>query len=350
MFQKRNFARLSLKMILITAILGITSFVFGDILTVHFIDVGQGDSIFVQAPDGQTMLIDAGLSNGKAENYLKSLGVEIVDIIVATHLHADHVGGLPGIIENFNVGQIVTPQADSIKPTTYKRLSKSIEDHGLQETKWKAGAALDLGDVTVECLAPNSELYKNINDSSIVLKLTYGEVSFLLTGDASKDSEKEMVDIHQDSLDSNILKIGHHGSSSSSTAAFMEAVNPQIVVFLLGDNTYDHPHEEVWDRVSGLAVFRTDLQDTIIFTTDGETINSYSTSENGQYVELASYRGARRLDFVTAPPAVTQPFARNTVYMTKAAKTYHRCGCRNLNRLSILLNRIQSIGCSRVCR
>ena len=336
-------------------------------LAVNFIDVGQGDAIYVQSPNGKTMLIDGGERNGMAERYLDSIGVKTIDVVVATHPHLDHIGGLPAIIQKYDVKQIVMPRVTSVTTVIYQNLLETIRAKGLRVTEGKAGLAIDFcPSVIIECLAPNSAEYRDVNDHSIVLKLTQGDVSFLLTGDATAVSEREMLQHHSDKLKSTVLKIGHHGSSTSSTVAFMNAVNPQYAVFCVGrDNSYGHPTQEVWNRVSGLSIFRTDVQGTIILTSDGKTVAAYGAFVNGQYPEMTPYRGALRLTQPVAqpiaqpiarpPPPVAQPIAQpvvqpiaqtasnDIVYRTNTGRMYHREGCRSLSQSQIPISRSDAI-------
>ena len=329
-------------------------------LAVHLIDVGQGDAIFIQSSEGKTMLIDGGEKNGKAEKYLDSLGVRAIDVIVATHPHLDHIGGLPAIIQKYDVKQIVMPRVTSVTTVIYQQLLETIKAKGLRITEGKAGLVIDLGSsATVECLAPNGTEYKDLNDYSVVLKLTYGDTSFLLTGDATTVSEKEMSQLHPEKLKSTVLKIGHHGSSGSSSATFMKEVGPQIVVFSVGkDNSFGHPTQVVWNRVSGSYLFRTDEQGTIIFVTDGKQLAAYRPPVNGQYQALAAYQTPGSL-VAQAQPASAQPpvaaqsqpmtAAQNpqaasteTVYVTKSGTKYHKAGCQSLSNSSIPMNRTEA--------
>jgi beta-lactamase superfamily II metal-dependent hydrolase len=261
-------------------------------LCVHLIDVGQGDAIFIQTPEGKTMLIDGGEKNGLAEEYLDSLGVQTLDIVVATHPHLDHIGGLPGIIQKYEIKQVVMPRVTEVTTNIYQELLEEIQAKGLRITEGKAGLVLDLGtSTTVECLAPNKSEYKDINDHSVVLKITYGDISFLLTGDATTLSEKEMLQSQPAKLKSTVLKVGHHGSSGSTSAAFIKKVRPQVAVFSVGkDNQYNHPTEKIWNRVSGSYLFRTDEQGTVIFVTDGSQVVACSPVDNGQYQALTPYQ------------------------------------------------------------
>ncbi len=313
-------------------------------LAVHFIDVGQGDSIFIQSPDGKTMLIDGGENDGKAEKYLASIGVQTIDVLIGTHPHLDHIGGLPKIVKRFGVRQVVMPRVTEATTVTYTQLLEAIKAKGLRITEGKAGLVLDLGpSVQVECLAPGGTGYKDVNDYSVVLKMTCGDVSFLLTGDATTVSEKEMLQFQKDKLKTTVLEACAIVRTSSSSAAFITAVAPQVAIFSVGKgNDYGHPTKTVWNRISNSYLFRTDEQGTVILTTDGRQLAAYSPPVNGQYQALAAYQTPAPVVAMAQPavaaqsqPAVTaqypQTASEETVYVTKSGAKYHRAGCRSLS-------------------
>lgn len=251
----------------------------GDAL-IYYLDVGQGDSQLIRLPDGKNILIDAGTRSSAKSlvNYLKDLGVKKIDTLIATHPHEDHIGGMPEVIQNFEIGKIYVPKvADNQIPTTkiYESFLNAVADKGLKLTAAKGGdVILDSGGARLEFFAPNGETYDGLNSYSIVAKLTYGQKSFLFTGDAEKDSEDEMVKLG-DALKSDVLKCGHHGSSTSTSVTFLNAVAPDYAVISCGvDNDYGHPHKETMDRLerAGVTIYRTDQQDTILARCDGESI------------------------------------------------------------------------------
>ncbi len=248
---------------------------------VYFLDVGQGDSELVRLKTGQNILIDTGTGETKDKlvEYLHELGVQRIDLLIGTHPHEDHIGGMQRVVEEFPVGKIYMPKIpDAQVPTTavYEKLLTAIDKKNLTITAPKSGATLfESGDIKVEVFAPNAAKYSDLNNYSIVTKLTCGEKSFLFTGDAQSDSEKEMV-AKGYNLKSDVLKCGHHGSSTSTTAQFLKAVSPSAAVISCGvNNDYGHPDSAVVNRLqkAGVTIYRTDKQDTILAKCDGKTIS-----------------------------------------------------------------------------
>lgn len=240
----------------------------------HFIDVGQGDSCLVKLADGRNVLIDAGEA-GAAEDvvrHLKSEGVEKIDYLIATHPHSDHIGGLARVIKEFEIGSIYMPKA-SHTTKTFENLLVAISEKGLKVNTARAGVVLfDDEGARAQFLAPVGESYENLNNFSAVLKITYKDVSFLFAGDAEALSEREMIDSGQN-LRSAVLKVGHHGSATSSTTEFLKAVSPKATVISCGkENPYGHPSEKVIKRLeaSGIEIYRTDQMGTIKIYSDGE--------------------------------------------------------------------------------
>ena len=253
---------------------------------IYYLDVGQGDSELIRLPGGENILIDTGTGEtaDKLVSLLQELGVKRVDHLIATHPHEDHIGGMESVVRKIPVGKIYMPKvADKQIPTTrtYEGLIDAISDKKLKITQAKAGMTIPLsGQAKLELLAPNGTQYDDLNNYSVVAKLTYGQKTFLFTGDAEKLSEKEMLNKNYD-LKCDVLKCGHHGSSSSTSAAFLKAVSPQFAVISCGlNNDYGHPNKEVLSRLqkAGVKVYRTDLQGTILARCDGRSI----TFETGQ--------------------------------------------------------------------
>lgn len=246
-------------------------------LVVHFLDVGQGDAILLQLPNGQAMLVDAGPDEAgpAVVSYLQKQGVERIDYLVATHPHADHIGGMDEVIRAFEIGKVYMPRVTA-NTASFERLLLTLKAKGLKITPAKAGVTVLAEDgLKVSFLAPCGSRYEELNDWSAVVKASYGKTSFLLTGDAEAESEREMLSSGAD-LRADVLKIGHHGSSSSTSWAFLKAVSPKYAVISVGaGNDYGHPHRETLEKLAaaGVKVYRTDRDRTVVFVSDGESLS-----------------------------------------------------------------------------
>lgn len=250
-------------------------------VSVYYLDVGQGDSELIRLPTGENILIDTGLSSGadKLASYLKQLGVSRIDYLIGTHPHADHIGGMTRVIQEFDIGKVYLPKvADSQVPTTrtYESMLDAADTKGLRFTQAKGGmTVLQQEDVQLQFLAPLGETYDDLNNYSIVVKLTFGKRSFLFTGDAEQESEQQMVAQEHSDLHCDVLKVGHHGSSSS-TESFLQAVSPKYAIISCGkNNDYGHPHKETLSRLQkiGAQIYRTDEQGTILIRSDGNSLS-----------------------------------------------------------------------------
>lgn len=246
---------------------------------VHFIDVGQGDCTLIEC-GGKYLLIDAGENGHETDviNYLRSVNVDKLDYIIATHQHSDHIGGLPEVLEEFGADNIIMPKLTKEQtPTnsTYKAFLKAVQASGAKVISAKPGASHALADSKFEILGPVTDDCEDINSMSAVTKITFGETSFLVTGDAEKDEEREIIENGAD-LDCDVLRVGHHGSSTSSCEDFLDAVTPEICVISCGaDNDYGHPHKEVTKRIANYTdeVYRTDICGDIVISSDGSSLN-----------------------------------------------------------------------------
>ncbi|KEH90633.1 ComEC/Rec2 family competence protein [Clostridium botulinum] len=249
-------------------------------LKVHYIDVGQADSILVQQDD-HFMLIDAGNNEDDklVIDYLQKQGVKKLDYVIGTHPHEDHIGGLDKVIDSFEIGQVFMPKKTS-NTQTYKDVITSIKNKNLKITSPVPGTTYKLGVAEWSIFAPAKDKdYESVNNYSIVQKLKFGNNSFIFTGDAEAISEMEMVQGGYD-LQSDVLKVGHHGSKTSVCQAFLDKVNPKYAVISCGkDNKYKHPNKSTMDRLKAknIPVYRTDESGTIVATSDGEKV-TFNTS------------------------------------------------------------------------
>lgn len=244
-----------------------------DDLTVHFLDVGQGDCT-VLTQGGHAMMIDAG-DNDKGtavQSYLQYLGIDTLDYVVLTHPDADHIGGADVILYKFDCQTILMPGKET-DTQTYDDVIRTMKEKGYRAEHPLPGDTYAFGDCIFTVLSPDGD-YPDNNNNSIVLSLTHGENTFLFTGDAEEAAENKMLEQHFD-LKADVLKAGHHGSSSSTGDDFLEAVSPSCAVISCGeDNKYGHPHAETMNkfRQMGVAVYRTDEQGTITVTSDGSSL------------------------------------------------------------------------------
>lgn len=247
------------------------------IMEIHTIDVGQGDSILIIQKD-QVMLIDCGTraKGSTVVEYLKNLGITKIDILVGTHSHDDHMGGIAEVIRNFEIGTLYAPDnsKESITTFWYMDFLDAVSEKNVNWVYPEVGTTFGLGDANVQIVAPNSKEYNNMNNYSIALRITYGETDVLLMGDAETLSEEEIMN-NGLYIDVDVLKLGHHGSSTSSSEKFLNATTPQYAIISAGKgNTYHHPIKSVMERLEGMGikVYRTDESGTVIMSTDGNNI------------------------------------------------------------------------------
>lgn len=276
-------------------------------LKVHYLDVGQGDSILIQQ-GANAMLIDGGEArNGESiVAYLKAEGITELQYVVATHPHSDHIGGLPEVLKSLKVQAVIMPNVAHTSKT-FERLVDQIENGSMEVIEPKVGNTYALGQADFQLLAPQNHEYDNLNNYSVALKLTYDNNSFLFTGDAEKESESEMLDSRLD-LKADVLKIGHHGSHSSTSEAFYKAVSPKIAVIQVGaDNDYGHPHRETLNTLDGVEIYRNDLHGTIIMESNGKTI-----------------------EVKTDKKSVSKQKSNGKIIGNKNSKVYHQTNCSSL--------------------
>lgn len=251
----------------------------GKTLDIYVLDVGQGDSIFLRSPSGKTMLVDASESNmyERIDDFLQRQAVKQLDVVVATHPHADHIGAMEQVVTHYKIGAYYMPDAEN-QTRMFENLLDALAEQNINVKQAAGGKTSTIGwdeDVMVRILSPLPDVeYDDLNDTSVILHVQYGDTSILLTGDAESFAEKAALKaLPEDYFRSTVLKVGHHASSSSSSAAFLNAVDPSIAVVSLGkDNDYGHPHKEVVDALKSrdIPLYRTDTQGIIHITLDGE--------------------------------------------------------------------------------
>ncbi len=244
-------------------------------IAVHFVDVGQADCILIMTDEGN-MLIDTGTSSseGDLKTYLDENNIEEIEYLVLTHPHDDHIGGADMVVRDYTVKNVIMTDAKEDAEVYYSLMSQ-IYDKKINVIYSNSGDTFTLGGVKSMVLAPNRDVdeYDESNSTSIVLKCEFADCSMMITGDAEVDSEYEMIEEYGDFLDCDILKLGHHGSKTSSSYEFLEITSPDIAVACCGkDNTYGHPAAEVMYRLEllGIELLRTDKEGSILFLCDGK--------------------------------------------------------------------------------
>ena len=276
-------------------------------LTVHFLDVGQADCILAES-NGRYMLIDAGNNADEQTilDYLRAQGVQTLDYVIGTHPHEDHIGALDAVIRNFDVKTVILPQK-AHTTQTYENVLDAVADKGLTLTAPVLGQRYALGNATFTILSPRRDYGDNLNNWSVGIRLCYGNTEFVLCGDAEAEAEADIVSSGL-TLTADVLKLSHHGSATSTSDAFLDAVNPSYAVISCGkDNDYGHPHAETLEKLSarGITVFRTDEQGTVIAATDG-----------------------KRISWVSHPGATAdEPAAETSYVLNTSTMKFHRPDC-----------------------
>lgn len=293
---------------------------------VHFIDVGQGDAAVVLC-DGKSMLIDGGRPKASdvIYTYLKNQGINCLDYIICSHPDDDHIGGLSAPLSTITVNNVYAPDVEAdIK--SYQSFKQKTEEQGLIIKHPVCGGSFQFGTSNVNFLGPVTESQNDKNNSSIVMKITYGETSFLFTGDAEREEEQQILDKGYD-LSATVLKVGHHGSRNSTTYPFLREIMPEYAVISVGkDNTYGHPTEDVLSRLldAGAKVYRTDMQGDIIAVSDGRTVTIIPT-KNADADTFSAQR-----DIINSTPKAMGNTAAAGYIGNSKTKKFHLPSCHTL--------------------
>ena len=305
-------------------------------LKVHFVDVGQGDCIFIQS-ENTNMLIDAGTSESANDicNYLDKLGITQIDYFVGTHPHEDHLGGAAAVILNYDVKTVYMTEHRS-SSFFYEKLLDALIRKNMTVNVPKTGCIYKADGFDFEFLSPETDL-KNENDNSIVMRIDYGETSILLMGDAEKNTEKYLLE-NKKNIKADIIKIGHHGSRNSTTTKFLNEVKPQVAVIQCGiDNSYGHPHEEAITRLEkfGVEILRCDESGTVVLTSDGVNVfseNGEKIKENNVQVEI-KYIGNKKSKKYHDEDCPNLPSEKNSIIFFSEEEAnirgYSPCGSCN---------------------
>lgn len=243
----------------------------------HFIDVGQGDAVLIKTTAGN-VLIDAGKNSSEEEldSYLKAQNVKTIEYAIFTHPHEDHIGGADMVIKNYEIKNVILPNCPSTTKT-YTNMLTAISQKSMTAKEARSGDKYRVGDLVLNILGPVRSNYKEVNDHSIVILAEWGSTRVMLAGDAELEAENDILEKFGNSnINCNILKLGHHGSSSSSGEEWLKAIKPAIGIICCGkDNEYGHPHSEIVERLSkhGITSYRTDELGSLMFVSDGSTVS-----------------------------------------------------------------------------
>lgn len=306
--------------------------------SIHFIDVGQVDAALVEC-DGHYMLIDGGNKEDSDLIYsvLKKAAVPKLDIIVGTHAHEDHIGGLPGAL-NYTTADLVLSSVTSYNSKAFKNFKKYADKNGGGLVVPKAGDTYSLGSSDVKIIGVNEA--DGTNNSSIVLKITYGKTEYLFTGDAEREAEQAILNRDED-ISANVLKVGHHGSDTSTSYVWLREIMPEYAIISVGKgNSYNHPTDEVLSRLrdADVQTYRTDLNGDIFLTSDGKTI-SITSDKTASKDEIfkAGEVVTEKVTQATTQPVVTEKADNNAAgqnyVLNTNTKKFHYPSCSSAKQI-----------------
>ncbi len=300
-------------------------------LTVSFIDIGQGDSILLQCKD-ESMLIDAG-ENDKGDtvvNYLESHNATKLKYAVGTHPHSDHIGGMDTVLKNIKTNTLICPKV-TYNTKTWKDVETEAKSQNTKIEYANTGQKYSLGDATFTIISPKkNHIYSDCNNYSVVIKAEYGENSFLFTGDAEKLVEDEILESNYD-IKADVLKVGHHGSSTSTSEKFLNKVSPKYAVISCGvNNEYGHPHKETLEKLKerNIKTYRTDLDGTVVAQSDGKKISFTTEKNNSSNIKTETYTTKENKE-TTSSEKSNEKYIGN-----KNSMKFHKPSCDSVNAMS----------------
>ena len=279
-----NIKKYFLPILILLFLLSFTASLFAqDTVSIYFLDVGQGDSSIIITPDDKVVMIDSGSDESLILNYLQNLGISHIDLLIASHAHADHISGMDKIIAKYKPKAFIDPGIPHTT-ATYQRMITAIDKYNINYYEG-ISRKINLGSLSLTILPPAIPLIKGseLNNNSVVVRLDYKDFSCLFTGDIEKEREGQLLTESRSNLNVDILKVAHHGSSSSSSPLFIKSVGPKIAVICCGQgNKYGHPHQETISLLQslGIEIYRTDLSGTILIKTDGIDYQIFTEKES----------------------------------------------------------------------
>ncbi|WP_332692800.1 MBL fold metallo-hydrolase [Halalkalibacter lacteus] len=295
---------------------------FSEELAVHYIDVGQGDATLLKGPDF-TILIDAGRHDaGNVTPYLQIQGVTDIDLMILTHPHADHIGQADKVIQELSVKE-VWMSGDEHSSATFERVLDALLASDAKYHEPRAGESYSFGSALVEVYNPES-VTGDLHEGSVSVRITYGDIKFLFTGDAEHQTEEDIINRGHD-IQAHIFQLGHHGSTTSNTQAFLDQVQPEVAIYSVREgNSYGHPHDEIVERLKtmGIDLYGTDVDGHIIVTTDGEQY-TVSTDNSGTLTETITTTTAERKEEQETVPSIDDCLNINTASKEELTEITH---------------------------